>query len=135
LVSGEPLAFKVFGDSSMFPASRHPRKRLSRKLDFRWFLVDQWIFEVFRRRIRVSRIEIPQNNVLPENSIFKKPVFSERDFHWFPVDQWDFEGNGLQVRVPHMELPLVPSLRPTFSILPCDVLLTQLQTHTQSFIS
>jgi hypothetical protein len=46
------------------------REEFSRKLDFHWFPVDQWVFEVFSRRIRVSRIEIPQNNVFSENSIF-----------------------------------------------------------------
>jgi hypothetical protein len=46
------------------------REEFSRKLDFHWFPVDQWGFEVIGRRVRVFRIEIPQNNVFPENSIF-----------------------------------------------------------------
>jgi hypothetical protein len=46
------------------------REEYYKKLDFHWFPVDQWVFEVFGRRIRVSRIEIPHDNVFPENLIF-----------------------------------------------------------------
>jgi hypothetical protein len=36
-----------------------PGKRVSRKLDFHWFLVDQWGFEANGPQIRVPHIELP----------------------------------------------------------------------------
>ena len=53
----------------MFPMSRYPRNRVSGNLDFHWFPVNQWGFEVFRSRIRVPHVEIPQGNVFPAISI------------------------------------------------------------------
>jgi hypothetical protein len=45
-------------------------EELPKKLDFHWFQVDQWSFEVFERGICVSHIKLPQENVFPANSIF-----------------------------------------------------------------
>ena len=33
-------------------------EELCRKLDFHWFPINQWIFELFGRQIRVSCIEL-----------------------------------------------------------------------------
>jgi hypothetical protein len=71
LVPGRPMGFRgVRTPDSRFPHQDTPEKRVSGKLDFHWFSVDQWGFEVFGPWIRVPRLEIPQKNVFPANSIF-----------------------------------------------------------------
>ena len=63
-----------------------------------------------------------------------KRVSGKLDFHWFLADQWGFEVFGPRIHVPHIELPLRASWRVTLSILADNVILTRLQTNTQTII-
>ena len=74
------------------------------------------------------------NSCFPRRGTPGKRVFRDLDSHSFSVDEWIFEVFESRIHVPHVELPLVPSLRLTLSIRPGNVLLTRLQTNTQSFI-
>ena len=49
----------VWTSESCSPHRDTTGKRVYGELDFHWFPVDQWGFEVFGRRIRVLRIELP----------------------------------------------------------------------------
>ena len=60
----------VWTPDSCSPHRDTLEKPVSGQIDFHWFPVDQWDFEVFGPRIRVSRVEITQENVFPANSIF-----------------------------------------------------------------
>ena len=46
------------------------RETFSRDLDFCWLSVNQWVFVVFGRRIRVPYTEMPKGNAHSKNSIF-----------------------------------------------------------------
>ena len=134
LVPGRPMGFR--GDwalDSCFPYRHTLGEGVFGDLDFYWFPVDQWGFEVIGHWIRVSRIHIPLGNVFAAISIsigsrstnevsrwlgtgFVFPVYEHLDFHWFPVDQWGFEviGHWIRVSIPlrkvfsAIRFPLVP---------------------------
>ena len=60
LVPGRPMGFRgVSTPNSCSPHQDTSEKLVSGVLDFHWFSVDQWGFEVFGPRIRVPRIQLP----------------------------------------------------------------------------
>ena len=70
LVPGRPMGFRgVWVSDSSSPRRDTPGNLVSVELDFHWFPVDQWGFEVFGPRIHVPRIEIPQETLFPSSSI------------------------------------------------------------------
>jgi hypothetical protein len=70
LVPGRPMGLGgVWVSDSCSPHRETPRKLVSDELDFHWFSVDQWIFELFGCRIRVPRTEKPPESLFPANSI------------------------------------------------------------------
>ena len=74
--------------------------------------IDQRIFEVFGRCIRVSHIEIPPGNLISLKS--------------------GCIGSLATIRVPRIELPLIASTVITVCVLLGNVLLTRLQTDRQT---
>jgi hypothetical protein len=60
LASSRPMGFRgVWTLDSCFPRRDTSEKLVSGELDFHWFPVDQWGFEVFRPRIHVLHIGLP----------------------------------------------------------------------------
>ena len=60
LVPGRPMGFRgVWTPDSCSPHRDCSEKLVSDQLDFHWFPVDQWGFEVNGRQIRVPHIQLP----------------------------------------------------------------------------
>jgi hypothetical protein len=114
----------VWGPDSCFPHRDTLEKRDTRKLDFHWFPVDQWIF----------RGVLASDSCFPRRDTPGKRVSRKLDFHWILVNQWGCEANRPHIRVPHIELPLTASKVITVCRLAGNVLLTRLQTNTQTII-
>ena len=60
LVPGQPMRFRGFWAAVSCSSHRtNPGKRVSGELDFHWFPVDQWVFEVNEPQSRIPHIELP----------------------------------------------------------------------------
>ena len=87
--------FNVFEPpDSRVPRRDTPEKRVSSELDFHWFPVDKWGFEVFGPWIRVPASRYP-----------RKACFRWARFPLVPRRPMGFEVNGSRIRVLHLLKP------------------------------